>query len=242
MSRPNGSEKPNVRSILYQYVDTSTIHGVREVFTATSLIARILWGCFVCCCFGVCIYEMNRIYEQFQRDVNVIQMSPFKPASYPYPLVRYCPKSWINSTKLDELGIDEDTLTYALSLLPQVIIPQEKIERFNKAVITEKETRLRAYVRQKKWISELDFFTAIAMDADAAVQCLECAVPPSPTATALGVCYDLQFKDFTWDTRYYADLPCVGFTASAIEVSLFFPNNSCSKQLLRQSMTIYGHR
>lgn len=137
------------------------------------------------CCIPSSLISLLR---DFKNAPTMTLMSPKKYADYPFPLIRFCPRSWVNASRLERVNLTHDGFLYALSLLNSI--------QLNTGVpnVTKAKRDLDIFLNQTK-LGLSEFYYKMAYDIDELFDCFGCK-NQTMALTVLGVCYDFQFRKY----------------------------------------------
>lgn len=180
-----------------QFAENTTIHGVKDFFKIDYLWARCLWFIFFFSCLGMMAFEMYQLLKEYSDEPTATQVRQKYLAQYPYPRLIFCPKEWINETKVAELKVPKPLLIYALSLLKRI-----RLDPKDRVALAPQVDRLQEefdqFLRNNSIMNYLDFYLAIADAPDMVSKCDQCNTHRNQVL-ASGVCIQWRAIDATSD-------------------------------------------
>ena len=89
-------------AVISDFLDSSTIHGLRHITTSKSLVGRVAWVSIVVACFTIAISMISNSYKEWQDSPVSTTISTHPIADLEFPLVTVCPP-WGSNTALNHL-------------------------------------------------------------------------------------------------------------------------------------------
>ena len=89
-------------AILSEFLENSTIHGLRHISTAKSFLGRVLWVTIVVACFAVAISMISNSYKEWQESPVSTTITTHPITELEFPTVTVCPP-WGSNTALNYL-------------------------------------------------------------------------------------------------------------------------------------------
>lgn len=177
------------------FADVTTVHGIKDFNYLKTRSSRLVWACFVVFCMGAMVYEIRLVVLEYVHTPTATQMVQSPSQSYNYPRVLFCPKNWINASKVAQLNISKPLLVYALSLLPDLVLDsREKAGTIaNYTNISRIDTELEEFLDRSGFSNYSDFFLFISKDPEVIGDCDNCKSVGSHLISS-GVCVSLHLN------------------------------------------------
>lgn len=173
-----------------EFADDTTIHGIKDVATARNPFLTAIWAFLILGSTGAMIYEVYQTIFGFLDRPKATQIKQLFQDSYPFPPMVFCPQSWINASRVRQLGMTKDDVAYALSFMPMLRVQH----RMN--LTEDVEQRHASLMAQNGFRHLFDLYLAISVDSRDIIYCSTCKVwPAKKKMTEYGVCYQLILKD-----------------------------------------------
>lgn len=102
------SEK--IKALSREFVDGTTFHGVKQTVTSTGALRKTLWLFFMAGTFTGLGIEIYNVVDTFKRSPVAINIQVEKLDRF--PPITICPNRWMNETRLNEIGFDNETVEY----------------------------------------------------------------------------------------------------------------------------------
>ena len=83
--------------IIWDFLESSAIHGLVHISTAKSKIARATWVAIVVACFAVAVYMINNSYEEWQESPVSTTITTHPITELEFPTVTVCPPRGSNT-------------------------------------------------------------------------------------------------------------------------------------------------
>lgn len=99
-----------IQTLAQEFVDGTTFHGVKQTVTASGTLRKTLWILFMIGSLTGVTVEIYEILNAFMRSPVAINIQFEKLDQV--PPITLCPNRWINKTKLDQTGFDNETIEY----------------------------------------------------------------------------------------------------------------------------------
>lgn len=187
------STKDPPRPTVAQFADDTTIHGIKDLYRVWSEngVLKWAWVLLLLASTGSMVYEMVQVLLNYLARPTATQIAQMYLDSYRYPLMLFCPRFWINATRVKALAIPKPVLAYALSFMHLIKVdPIPPIVDFKST-----ETQLQQLMEKYRFDSYFDLYLNISYDSDRILSCPSCAVWPSrKRVTEDGVCYEIELK------------------------------------------------
>ena len=91
-----------VFAILSEFLENSTIHGLKHILTSKSDLGRVLWVTIVVACFAAAISMISSSYKEWQESPVSTTISTHPITELEFPSVTVCPP-WGSNTALNYL-------------------------------------------------------------------------------------------------------------------------------------------
>ena len=124
-------------TILRDFLESSTIHGLVHISTAKSRIARAVWVAIVAACFAFAIHMIVSSYKEWQESPVSTTITTHPITDLEFPDVTVCPP-WESNTAVNHLlgkvrGVNftDEMRTKLMKVAKEVFIeiPDKKTER-----------------------------------------------------------------------------------------------------------------
>ena len=104
-----------VQTTLYEFLESTTIHGLVYISTCKNRWARVLWICTIILGFGGAGYLIYDSFNDWAESPTVTSVETFPISDVPFPEVTICPPLGSNTalnydlTIADNITIDNET-------------------------------------------------------------------------------------------------------------------------------------
>lgn len=180
------------------FVETTTIHGIKDSVFIEAKRTRLVWAIFLACCTSIMLYEMRVVAMEYIQKPTATQMVQRSSPTYKFPRILFCPKQWIDAEKVAKLGMPKKLLFYALSLLPDLNLnPIEKAQFISENKnLSNFDSELRRFLDNAGFSNYRDFFIAIAKTENSTGSCDNCK-PIRNHLISSGVCLRVNLLSTT---------------------------------------------
>lgn len=179
--------------LVHEFAEDTTFHGIKDFRRIKTRWALRLWTLIVLACAVMMLYEMAMIACQYHTNPTATQVTPWFLENYPYPRILFCPNEWINETKVAELNLSKPVVTYALSLLQDLVLAQEEKDNFTASGynVSDLDLTLRQFLTSRNYTTYIDFYRLIANEPKMVARCDQCDWTRKHVV-ASGVCIQLR--------------------------------------------------
>ena len=115
-------------TILRDFLESSTIHGLVHISTAKSRTARVAWVAIVVACFSTAIYMINDSYKEWQESPVSTTITTHPITELEFPTVTVCPPRGSNTAlnhlleKVKDVNFTKEERTELLSIAKEVFL------------------------------------------------------------------------------------------------------------------------
>lgn len=182
--------------VMAEFLHNSTIHGFKELGRTDKSALRKFWVVVIMSCLVGVSYEIYQIINYYSGKPGATQISWNVRDSYDYPPIAFCPKRWLRMERAKKLGLTDDLLAYAVSLIQfDVTVSADFDEDQARAQLLE-------IMRKNNMSSYLDLIIAIGYEADGLLRIMSTPsdIELKPFVPSFGLCYLMELKPIMANT------------------------------------------
>ena len=124
-------------AVISDFLDSSTIHGLRHITTSKSLVGRVAWVSIVVACFTIAISMISNSYKEWQDSPVSTTITTHPITELEFPDVTVCPPRGSNTAvnhlleKVKDVNFTEEERTTLLNISREVFLetPNKKHAR-----------------------------------------------------------------------------------------------------------------
>ena len=90
----------SIRSIIFDYAERTTFHGIRYFIVGGSVARRLIWFAFVLCSFLYSTYNCIRLIDNYLDHPTMTKQKIITPQNMVFPAVTICNYNSIRNSKL----------------------------------------------------------------------------------------------------------------------------------------------
>lgn len=200
----NEAKNAQIQAAYSSYADTSTWHGIPDLFVAKSRFVKIFWVLVLLSSCGMLIYQMYNVIDDYSQEphYSTSLVAVVLPNGVPFPNVTVCNLIRASKSKLFKINMTTSALSFLYASLAQYYKTSSYLldSKTNISILSHIKTEFNKFASQFDETSSdpAKIFDYIGHDCnDTLIKCwwtgidFDCCQYSKAILTAYGKCYSI---------------------------------------------------